>query len=170
MPNKLFYGLLSFSILVLLAPIIYVIHSSRPGMFSGLWNTLRNAVVRLYTYVQQQWAQRRSQGQQNNNVVNAPNAQPVNPSTQPAAAVASSQQTSNAGSTATNQTLPRDGIELQRRPNTDQISEPLPFEPPIRNALVHHPHQLDRISETEVSEELGKSSTVDLDIEEWRGF
>jgi len=153
MPNKLFYGLLIFSILVVLIPIIYVIHSSRPGMFSGLWNTLRNAVVRLYTYVQQQWAQRRSHGQQNSNVVNAPNAQPVNPSTQPTPAVASSQQTSNAVPSATNQTLPRDGIELQRLPDTDDASEPLPLESPTIDERIHHPHPLDHVSEAEDSSE-----------------
>jgi len=134
-----------------LAPIIYVIHRSRPGMFSGLWNTLRKAVLRVYTYVQRRWTKRRSQGQQNSNVVNAPNAQPVNSSTQPTPAVASSQQTSNAGPSATNQTLPRDGIELQRRADTGDISEPLPFEPPTRDPRVYDPHQLVHISEAEDS-------------------
>ena len=135
MPNMMFYQVFVPAIIVVvIIPAIVAVHCYWPRFFPWLWNTLRDAVVRLYTYIQQQWAQRRSQGQQNSNVANAPNTQPVNTSTQPPPAVASSQQTSNAVPSATNQTLSRDGIELQRLPDTDDVSEPLvPFEPPASN-------------------------------------
>ena len=167
MPN--FYQVFVPSIIVVVViPAIVAVHCYWPRFFPGLRNTIRNAVGRLYTYVQQRWTQRTSQGQQNNNAANAPDAQAVNTSTQPPPAVASSQQTSNAGPSATNQTLPRDGIELQRHADTGDISEPSPFEPP---PLIYQPHQLDESPEAaDSSERTGTQSTNHLDIEEWRDF
>ena len=149
MPNKMFYEIFIPSVLLVLIAAIAALHHYKPKFLPGLWNTLRKAVVRLYTYVQQRWTQRTSQGQQNSNVASTSHTQPADGATQLLTAATSSQQTSNAGPTATFQTSTRDGIELQRRPDTD-ISEASPFEPPPR---VYYPHQLGHISETEDSSE-----------------
>jgi len=165
----MFYEIFIPSVLLVLIAAIAALHHYRPKFFPGLWNTLRNAVVRLYTYLQQRWTERTSQRQQNSNVASTSHTQPADGATQLLPAATSSQQASNADPSATEQAPPRDGIELQRRPDTD-ISEPLPFEPPAENERVHYPHQVNRISETEVPEGPGKSATVDLNIEEWRDF
>ncbi|KAI4958714.1 hypothetical protein J4E86_004319 [Alternaria arbusti] len=106
----MFYEIFIPSVLLVLIAAIAALHHYRPKFFPGLWNTLRNAVVRLYTYLQQRWTERTSQRQQNSNVAK--------------------------------QAPPRDGIELQRRPDTD-ISEPLPFEPPAENERAEDERQSD---------------------------
>jgi len=119
MPNKMFYEVFIPSVLLVLIAAIAALHHYRPEFFPGLWNILRNAVVRLYTYVQQQWTQRTSQAQQNNNVTSTSHTQAIHGATQLLPAATSSQQASNADPSATGQAPPRDGIELERRPDTD---------------------------------------------------
>jgi len=120
MPNKMFYEIFIPSVLLVLIAAIAALHHFRPRFFPGLWNTLRDAVVRLYTYVQRRWTERTSQAQQNSNVASTSHTQPADGATQPPPAAILSQQASNAGPSVTGQTLPRDGIELQRLPDTDQ--------------------------------------------------